>query len=149
MRFDVVPRLASLQCDGNNGLVAYFSMEIAVSPAIPTYSGGLGVLAGDTLRAAADMGLPLVAVTLAHHLGYFRQHLDAKGMLCPMPVISVKRAIKDLQRGQVLAVSATDKGACRDVPAWAEQTGHTLLEQTEENGVYTFYIEKAGWEDEE
>jgi starch phosphorylase len=72
--------LASLQCDGNNGLVAYFSMEIAVSPAIPTYSGGLGVLAGDTLRAAADMGLPLVAVTLAHHLGYFRQHLDAKGI---------------------------------------------------------------------
>src|SRR5260370_41021313 len=77
------------------------------------------------------------------------RQLDAKGMLCPMPVISVKRAIKDLQRGQVLAVSATDKGACRDVPAWAEQTGHTLLEQTEENGVYTFYIEKAGWEDEE
>jgi glycogen phosphorylase len=80
MRFDVVPRLASLQCDGNNGLVAYFSMEIAVSPAMPTYSGGLGVLAGDTLRAAADMGLPLIAVTLAHRLGYFRQHLDAKGV---------------------------------------------------------------------
>ena len=80
MRFDVVPRLASLQCDGNDGLVAYFSMEIAVSPAIPTYSGGLGVLAGDTLRAAADMGLPLIAVTLAHRLGYFRQHLDAKGI---------------------------------------------------------------------
>src|SRR5579862_653716 len=80
MRFDVVPRLASLQCDGNNGLVAYFSMEIAVSPAIPTYSGGLGVLAGDTLRAAADMGLPLIAVTLAHRLGYFRQHLDARGV---------------------------------------------------------------------
>jgi starch phosphorylase len=55
-------------------------MEIAVSPAIPTYSGGLGVLAGDTLRAAADMGLPLAAVTLAHRLGYFRQHLDANGV---------------------------------------------------------------------
>ena len=77
------------------------------------------------------------------------RQFDAKGMLCPMPVISVKRAIKDLQRGQVLVVSATDKGACRDIPAWAEQTGHALLEQTEENGVYTFYIEKAGWEDEE
>src|SRR5215469_4506668 len=79
MRFDVVPRLASLQCDGNNGLVAYFSMEIAVSPAIPTYSGGLGVLAGDTLRAAADLGLPMVGVTLLHRGGYFRQHLDARG----------------------------------------------------------------------
>ncbi|MBV8630630.1 MAG: alpha-glucan family phosphorylase [Silvibacterium sp.] len=79
MRFDIIPRLASLDCEGNNRLVAYFSMEIAVSPAIPTYSGGLGVLAGDTLRAAADMGLPLAAVTLAHRQGYFRQILDAEG----------------------------------------------------------------------
>src|SRR5271156_7200396 len=62
------------------GTVAYFSMEIAVAPDMPTYSGGLGVLAGDTLRAAADMGLPLAAVTLAHRLGYFRQHLDANGV---------------------------------------------------------------------
>ncbi len=59
--------------------VAYLSMEIAVTPAMPTYSGGLGVLAGDTLRAAADMGLPLVAVTLLHRCGYFRLHLDADG----------------------------------------------------------------------
>src|ERR1700739_4087905 len=59
--------------------VAYLSMEIAVTPAMPTYSGGLGVLAGDTLRAAADMGLPLVAVTLVHRCGYFQQHLDADG----------------------------------------------------------------------
>ena len=44
------------------------------------------------------------------------RQVDVKGMLCPMPVISVKRGIKDLQRGQVLAVSATDKGACRDIP---------------------------------
>ena len=61
-------------------LVAYFSMEIAIAPAMPTYSGGLGVLAGDTLRAAADMRLPLVAVTLAHRKGYVRQHLDANGV---------------------------------------------------------------------
>jgi len=43
-----------------SGLVAYFSMEIAIQPAMPTYSGGLGVLAGDTLRSAADLGVPLV-----------------------------------------------------------------------------------------
>ncbi len=61
------------------GFVAYFSMEIAVAPEMPTYSGGLGVLAGDTLRAAADMGLPLAAVTLADRKGYFQQHLDASG----------------------------------------------------------------------
>ena len=59
--------------------VAYLSMEIAITPAMPTYSGGLGVLAGDTLRAAADMGLNLVAVTLIHRCGYFQQHLDADG----------------------------------------------------------------------
>lgn len=59
--------------------VAYLSMEIAVTPAMPTYSGGLGVLAGDTLRAAADMGLQMVAVTLVHRKGYFQQHLDADG----------------------------------------------------------------------
>src|SRR5246127_5228456 len=59
--------------------VAYFSMEIALEPDIPTYSGGLGILAGDTLRSAADLGVPLVAVTLAYRKGYFRQILDSAG----------------------------------------------------------------------
>ncbi len=59
--------------------IAYFSMEIAVAPNMPTYSGGLGVLAGDTLRSAADTGLPLAAVTLLHRKGYFHQHLNSEG----------------------------------------------------------------------
>ena len=59
--------------------IAYFSMEIALDPSIPTYSGGLGVLAGDTLRSMADLGVPVVAVTMAHRKGYFRQHLDSHG----------------------------------------------------------------------
>jgi glycogen phosphorylase len=59
--------------------IAYFSMEIALSPALPTYSGGLGMLAGDTLRSAADTAAPMVAVSLVHRRGYFRQHLDAVG----------------------------------------------------------------------
>ncbi|HET8825359.1 MAG TPA: alpha-glucan family phosphorylase [Terriglobales bacterium] len=59
--------------------VAYFSMEIALEPDIPTYSGGLGILAGDTLRSAADLGVPLCAVTLCYRKGYFRQILDASG----------------------------------------------------------------------
>jgi starch phosphorylase len=59
--------------------VAYFSMEIALDTAIPTYSGGLGVLAGDTLRSAADLALPLVGISLLHRKGYFEQHLDAAG----------------------------------------------------------------------
>jgi starch phosphorylase len=62
-----------------SGLVAYFSMEIAINPGMPTYSGGLGVLAGDTLRSAADLSVPLVAFTLLHRKGYFRQRLDAGG----------------------------------------------------------------------
>jgi len=59
--------------------VAYFSMEVGIISEMPTYSGGLGVLAGDTLRAAADMGVPLIGVTLLHRKGYFRQHLDQAG----------------------------------------------------------------------
>ncbi len=61
------------------GLVAYFSMEIAIDRNMPTYSGGLGVLAGDTLRSAADLGVPLIAFTLAHRKGYFQQHLNSSG----------------------------------------------------------------------
>ncbi len=63
----------------SSGLVAYFSMEIAIQPSMPTYSGGLGVLAGDTLRSAADLNIPLVAFTLLHRKGYFQQHLDPTG----------------------------------------------------------------------
>ena len=59
--------------------VAYFSMEIALREEIPTYAGGLGILAGDSLRSAADLGLPLVAVTLVSRAGYFRQELDSRG----------------------------------------------------------------------
>jgi starch phosphorylase len=59
--------------------IAYFSMEIGLADDLPTYSGGLGVLAGDTVRSAADGGVPLVAVSLVHRKGYFRQHLDANG----------------------------------------------------------------------
>ncbi len=59
--------------------VAYFSMEIALENHIPTYSGGLGVLAGDTIRAAADIRLPMVAVSLLYRKGYFRQRLSEEG----------------------------------------------------------------------
>ena len=65
--------------------IAYFSMEIAVDPRFPTYSGGLGVLAGDMLRSAADLGIPMVGVTLLDRQGYFRQHLDEKGQQSEEP----------------------------------------------------------------
>ncbi|HEY7450609.1 MAG TPA: alpha-glucan family phosphorylase [Vicinamibacterales bacterium] len=59
--------------------IAYFSMEIGVEPTMPTYAGGLGILAGDTIRGAADLALPMVAVTLVHRKGYFFQRLDRQG----------------------------------------------------------------------
>ena len=59
--------------------VAYFSMEIGIDERINTYSGGLGVLAGDTIRSAADLKVPMVAVTLLYRKGYFRQRLEADG----------------------------------------------------------------------
>ncbi|PLX85407.1 MAG: alpha-glucan family phosphorylase [Desulfuromonas sp.] len=59
--------------------IAYFSMEIGLTAEIPTYSGGLGVLAGDTIKSAADLKLPLVAVTLLSRKGYFRQIFDSSG----------------------------------------------------------------------
>jgi starch phosphorylase len=59
--------------------IAYFSMEIGLTSEIPTYSGGLGVLAGDTIKSAADLGLPMVAVTLIDKKGYFRQVIDMRG----------------------------------------------------------------------
>lgn len=68
-------------------VVAYFSMEVGIEPEIPTYSGGLGVLAGDVLRAAADLGLPMAGVSLIHRKGYFRQELDALGSQRESPAI--------------------------------------------------------------
>lgn len=59
--------------------IAYFTMEIGLDEAIPTYAGGLGILAGDTVRSAADLGIPMIVVTLLHRKGYFRQRLDASG----------------------------------------------------------------------
>ena len=63
----------------NDRIIAYFSMEIALDPAMPTYAGGLGVLAGDTIRSAAELKVPMVAVSLLHRRGYLSQRFDASG----------------------------------------------------------------------
>jgi starch phosphorylase len=70
----------------NQRTIAYFSMEIGLEASMPTYSGGLGVLAGDTIRAAADLKLPMVGMTLLHRKGYFYQRLDARGQQTEEPV---------------------------------------------------------------
>jgi glycogen phosphorylase len=61
------------------GSIAYFSMEFGISEALPNYSGGLGVLAGDHLKSASDLGLPMVGIGLLYQEGYFRQYLNADG----------------------------------------------------------------------
>ncbi len=76
---ETTKRPISYETFPNSGQVAYFSMEIAIHPSMPTYSGGLGILAGDTLRSAADLGVPVVGFTLLHRKGYFQQHLDRNG----------------------------------------------------------------------
>ena len=66
--------------------IAYFSMEIGIEVTIPTYSGGLGVLAGDTIRSAADLRVPMIAVSLLYRKGYFYQRLSSEGLQTEKPV---------------------------------------------------------------
>jgi glycogen phosphorylase len=76
----------STQPNSVKRFIAYFSMEIALENAMPSYSGGLGVLAGDTIRAAADLRLPMVAVSLLYRKGYFTQRLAEDGSQTEDPV---------------------------------------------------------------
>jgi tRNA 2-thiouridine synthesizing protein A len=69
--------------------------------------------------------------------------VDAKGQTCPMPVLMLAKAFKNLGSGQILCISATDPGSKADVTAWADKTANALLEMVEENGVFTFYLKKA------
>ncbi len=66
--------------------VAYFTMEVALHPDVPTYSGGLGVLAGDTIRSAADLGVSMQGMSLLYREGYFNQSLDSSGKQTENPV---------------------------------------------------------------
>jgi starch phosphorylase len=77
----------STQANSVKRFVAYFSMEIALENAMPSYSGGLGVLAGDTIRAASDLRLPMVAVSLLYRRGFFSQHLSEDGTQTEEPVV--------------------------------------------------------------
>jgi starch phosphorylase len=95
--------------------IAYFSMEIGVHNDIPTYSGGLGVLAGDTIRSAADLKLPMVAVTLLSRNGYFTQDFDPSGRQIEYPTVW-----KPAEHMTLLPLKATIQIEGRDVlvQAW-------------------------------
>ncbi|WP_423802361.1 sulfurtransferase TusA family protein [Neobacillus sp. SAB-20_R2A] len=69
--------------------------------------------------------------------------LDAKGLACPMPIVKTKKAMNNLEAGQVIEVLATDKGSKADMKAWAESTGHQYLGTIEEGGVLKHYLRKS------
>ncbi len=69
--------------------------------------------------------------------------LDCTGLLCPMPVVKTKKALNELQVGQVLEMVSTDPGSMPDMNAWAKQTGHELLESKDEGGKFIFFIKKT------
>ena len=99
----------------NQRTIAYFSMEIGLITDMPTYSGGLGVLAGDTIRAAADLKVPMVAVTLLHRKGYFYQRLDSSGQQIEEPV---DWAVNDFLTELPQRTSVTIEGRTVFLRAW-------------------------------
>ncbi len=69
--------------------------------------------------------------------------VDARELMCPMPVMAATRAIRRMEPGQVLKVMATDRGALSDIPAWAESTGNELVDSGEVDGALVFYVRKV------
>ena len=111
--------------------VAYFSMEYMLSEALPIYSGGLGNVAGDQLKAASDLGVPVVAIGLLYQQGYFRQELDARGdqqVLYPvnepeqLPIRRVRTS-----DGELLRMGLTLPGGKISIRTWEAQVGRTKL----------------------
>ena len=72
----------------------------------------------------------------------FDKELDARGLSCPLPILRTKKALNEIASGQVLKVIATDPGSVKDMQAFANQTGNPLLETSEENKDYVFYLKK-------
>lgn len=130
--------------------IAYFSMEIGIEPSIPTYSGGLGVLAGDTIRSAADLKVPMVAVTLLHRKGYFYQRLDWDGWQREEPVEWV---VEDFLKEAANRVTISIEGRTVHLRSWRYEVvgigGFTvpvyfldsdLPENSESDRVLTHYL---------
>ena len=131
-RYMIEPRWFQMQREPTAlTAVAYFSPEFGVSEALPTYSGGLGILAGDHLKAASDLGVPLVGVGLLYRQGYFRQTLNADGWqqehypsLDPhgMPLSLLSRA-----DGAALTIDVDLAGARCAAQIWCAQVGRVSL----------------------
>src|SRR5260370_17176537 len=103
------------QVDSTKRLVGYFSMEIALENAMPSESGGLGVLGGDTIRAAADLRLPMVAVSLLYRKGYFTQRLAEDGSQSEEPV---EWRVEDFLTEEPARASVTIEGRRVELRCW-------------------------------
>lgn len=69
--------------------------------------------------------------------------VDARDLMCPMPVMAATKAMRLLAAGQVLKVMATDRGSLKDIPAWADANGDELLGSDEDDGAFVFYVRKS------
>ncbi|WP_460695273.1 alpha-glucan family phosphorylase [Nocardia thraciensis] len=138
------PRWFQKQADGERGdalptAIAYFSMEFGVTEVLPNYSGGLGILAGDHLKSASDLGLPLIGVGLLYRSGYFRQsltadgwqserypHLDPQGL--PLRLLTDPPGTGDAPAGApVLLHLAMPEGRVLRARVWIAQVGRIPL----------------------
>ena len=72
----------------------------------------------------------------------FHRDLDARGLNCPLPILKAKKALAEMLSGEVLRVVATDSGSVRDFQAFARQTGNQLLEQSQSEQEFTFYMRR-------
>ena len=72
----------------------------------------------------------------------FDKELDARGLNCPLPILKTKKSLAEMASGQVLKVVSTDCGSVKDMQAFANQTGNALLEQSEANGEFFFFMQK-------
>jgi tRNA 2-thiouridine synthesizing protein A len=72
----------------------------------------------------------------------FDQDLDARGLNCPLPILRAKKALTEMQSGQVLRIVSTDVGSVKDFQAFSKQTGNELLSQSEAGNEYTFFLKR-------
>ncbi len=94
---------------GGKPKIAYFSMEIGIDENIPSYSGGLGILSGDTIKSCADLNVPVVGITLLSENGYFYQKLDENGNQIELPIqFSISNFLQELHTNTTVKIEGRD-----------------------------------------
>jgi starch phosphorylase len=125
------PPWEDIRPSGFQGPIAYFSMEFGITEVLPIYSGGLGVLSGDHLKTASDLGVPIVGIGLLYDAGYFRQMLDAQGRqieLYPanLPYTLPVSAVRE-RDGRRVVVPVELPGRTLRLLVWKAQVGRVPL----------------------